>query len=230
VTVGCRLDQRTELFAFGHAPDIRSRCVVRKGLVGFLELRDGHEEQPPLGGDALQLRQPLVDELISRRTEHAVHGLRREDSAGWGQTLDAFGDDHRLAVDVTVLVDHLTGVEPDAHLHGGIQTISVQASHLGLHLPGGGDGATGRCEGRHQTVTHLLDQRAALVGNRPSGHLVDATTDLAGGGVAERLVELGGFDQVAEEHGHRSFRNLGPQALHRRSVRQLSPGRILTIP
>ena len=70
----------------------------------------------PLGVDALELGGALVDQLVTGGAEHPVDGLGGEDPAGRRQPLDALGDDHRLAVDVAVLGEDLTGVEPDAHL------------------------------------------------------------------------------------------------------------------
>ena len=80
----------------------------------------------------------------------------------WGETLDALGDDRRLAMEVAVLVDHLTGVESDAHLDRRRKTAPVEPARLHLHLTSRRDRAARRGERSHQAVAHLPDERAAI--------------------------------------------------------------------
>ncbi len=162
----------------------------------------------PLGRDPLQRRRTLIDEFVAGGTQNSVNRLRREDPAGWSKPLDSFCDDHGLTVEIAVLVDHLTGVQPDAHLHRSVEAGAMQLAHLHLHLARCGDHPARRRERGHEPVAHLLDQGAAIRGDRLAGHLLHLATDLTCGIVTERLVELRRLDQVSEQHGDRALRNL----------------------
>ena len=127
---GGRFEHRAELLAFADSADIRRRRIVGQPGVDVVVVRERHEVEPPLGGDALQFDGALIDQFVAGGAEHPVDGLGREDPPGWRKSLDPLGDDDGLAVEVAVFVDHLTGVQPDAHLHGGVEPVAVEATHL----------------------------------------------------------------------------------------------------
>jgi hypothetical protein len=132
------LQHRAQRLALVGPADVRRGHGVGETRLRLVVVcRQRHEVEVPFGGDSLQRRRSLIDEFVAGRAEHAVHRLRRQDPAGRGQAFDALGDDHGLAVEIAVLVDHLTGVQPDAHLHRGVEAGAVELAHLHLHLASG---------------------------------------------------------------------------------------------
>ena len=202
-----RFEHRLQRLALRDSSDVGRGSVVGECRTDLVVRRERNQKEPPLGIDTLELRHAVIDEFLACGAEHPVDRLRREDPARWSETLDPLGDDHRLAVQVAVLVDHLSGVESDPHLDRRVETVAVEVAHLHLHLAGGRDCSTRRCERRHQAVTHLLDESSAVRLDGLACHLLDLSTDLSGGVVADGLIQTGRLDQIGEQHGDRALRD-----------------------
>ena len=209
---GDSADQVEQPRPLGHTTDVRRHRDLLDGR--HLGVVARHLVQVPRRGDPLEIEHPPVVQLVTCRSEHHVDSLRGEDPTGRSEALDPPGDDHRLAVDVAVLLDDLPGVQPDAHVHRPCGLATVAPGHVELDLAGTVDRSARRREHGHQPVAELLDEHAAMgldaLQRQPLGGPPDRSRFL----VAEQLVELRRLDQVGEQHRDGSLRDVAAM-LHR---------------
>ena len=132
--------------------------------------------------------------------EHAVHRLRREDAPGRRDSLDAFGDDHGLAVEVAAVFDHLTGVQADAHDRPLRSVFAVAGVDRELDLARTRHRPARRLERDHEAVAEPLHHDAALAFDQLQRDLLELTPDRVRRVVPELLVQLGRLDEVGEQH------------------------------
>jgi len=163
-------------------------------------VRDRDFVEAPRRVDALQLELAAVYELGARGAEHTMHGLRREDATRRRDALNALGDDHRLAVEVAAVLDHLARVEADTH-DGSLRGVfAVAAVDRDLDLACTRHRPAGRLECDHEAIAEPLHHDAALAFDQLQRNLLELTPKRVRSVVPELLVQLSRLDEVGEQH------------------------------
>ena len=169
-------DLLREQLAFVDAAHERRPFDVGEHVVGAV-VDDRDLEETPRRVDPLQLELAAIDELGPGGAEHAVHRLGGKDAACGRERLDPLRDVHRLAVQVAALLDHLAGVQTDAHQHLLRRMSTVAVGHRELELSCVRDPATGGLERDHEAVARALDHDAAMAVDQLMRALFDFAKD-----------------------------------------------------
>ena len=154
--------------------------------------------------DALQLHIPaLAERDVPGALRELLQHRRHEDLPAPGLVGDAGGEDHVLAEEVIRLLDHLPGVEPDAHADRLLGVVRAIACDRPLDRDGAQDRPPRAREDDHEAVALRLHLEAPIGAHLLADDGAVGTQHLLRAGVAEPLGHRRVTLDVGEEDGHR---------------------------
>jgi hypothetical protein len=171
--------------------------------------RPHQAEEPPALGESLQpAPAPVPEGQVRALAGELLDDLGAEDLAALGPGRDPGGGVDRLAVEITVLLGHLSGVETDAD----VDLLTGRGPvALGL-LPLDGDRARQRAprrgEGHHEPVAEGFHLPAPVLGHAAPDQFLMGSQQSMGGVVAPLRPQLRGALDVGEEDRDRPIERL----------------------
>ena len=207
-----RVPPLDEPFHFPVAPDEREPRVAPESTGQFGDRRCRLPMEPPgrlRPIDPLEVVLGRISEVDARVTLHQLPDeIGHQHVAGRTPVAQSCRDHHRHAEEIADVRGHLAGADTDAQQHRFVQRL-VQAGQLDLDARRTPERRRDRSERRHDAVTRVLHERAAVGRDDIDLDLVDRLAQFVGPQLAQPLPLRRRPDQVGEhDHGQPPRRSI----------------------
>ena len=175
--------------------------------------------QPPWLWKTSQLHGTAVFQLDPGRSSKQMLGAFREEYlSSRSVTRDPLRRVHGSPEQVFFFPDYFARVEPDLHADGPIRLGTGPLSHRTLDVDRAGDGPPCRRERHHQPVARALHLTAPMPLDLASHQFVAGAENLTRSFVPHAVRQFCGADDIREQDGDGTFRELSVQAYTLRST------------